>query len=727
MANFGTSLNPESLKYQYKGEWSPHQSYVKHDLVRWMGRTWFCKSANEMRVKGLAHRPDNDSSMWGKNGAHHVIRGGFSPHFKYFVGDVVKYAGDWYHCEEDNEGQNPVYENGGLTNKWTRMASSPKTKDASLYIPHFGGWSPLGWTKYNGQTHAESGNASGEEQSSGVILMNHRQELMRYGIVEDGDWSGMGDAMVSGRFANRKACISNSQLIEYLHRGKASITGGVPKPVQWESGMGDIKILYDNGELYSLSINNQRQGGFGDFTESRKLLQRVGVRDDNTKWTNSVSGTLLNEFVIKFCGGTNPRDTAGGTCAALTLSGEVWTWGENNIGQLGQGSNNIDNGLPKQIPQKLFGNKLIKDIYCSKDTNQSSEGHMFFAIDEDGMLWCWGSNALRTFGGGENGDMRAPLRIGDFAKHGGIKEVITGQTYHSVWVHCVDGAMYLVGGRVDYTYMQPDAEVGIDTWMGGGPKLLTDFVYGMHKRINGDHAGLDRLGSLDALENIDKAWVHGRRVQGMTMKTKEGDIFQWGYLQPSSGMVRTSETGLDDGSRIFHFTSNLPVAPVPLHTTGTAQARDIVHMSWASDSDSAYSGGKAQGYLSHDGHVQWIGDDQRHVGLGAGDASTNELGQTGNWRATELPMNQDSAGYGVSRRGGRTAMFGAATIRGLTSELSYSSDVTTYQSQLCIDQEGVATVIGHNHRVIEGMADMHQSLGTAVENLDAESYALRLS
>jgi alpha-tubulin suppressor-like RCC1 family protein len=100
--------------------------------------------------------------------------------------------------------------------------------------------------------------------------------------------------------------------------------------------------------------------------------------------------------VTTFAGGTNWKQVAGGTShtAAIKTDGTLWTWGRNNVGQLGD--NTTTNRL---TPVTTFaGGTNWKQV--SGGSNHTA------AIKTDGTLWNWGFN-----GSGQLGDNTTTQRI----------------------------------------------------------------------------------------------------------------------------------------------------------------------------------------------------------------------------------------------------------------------------------------------------------------------------
>jgi len=98
---------------------------------------------------------------------------------------------------------------------------------------------------------------------------------------------------------------------------------------------------------------------------------------------------------------TNMSKVAIGNIHALALStqGELWTWGLNNEGQLGDGT--MDNRI---YPVQIMPNLRFEQIVAGSNSS--------FAIDTGGTLWSWGSNFNGILGIGVTGGTRTePVQV----------------------------------------------------------------------------------------------------------------------------------------------------------------------------------------------------------------------------------------------------------------------------------------------------------------------------
>jgi len=731
--SFGKTLNPASLKYTYQGEWNPNKIYRKNDIVRYMGRSWYSAVENAQGYMGYSTRPDKDREMWKPHGGHQVIRGGWSPHFQYHEGDVVSYQGDWFICEvaDPKVGSHPIYKNGALTNEWTRMTAVPR-KDTSLYVPHFSNWAPMGWNKYGHPNKAGTTGGQTSFSHAGATLLNHAGDLQAFGRAAQNDYIGF---QGGGNYFNRKLNIATPTLWEYLYRSKNGIYNNHPNIVQWNVGFDGLTVLYDNGEIFVASNNDQQQGGFGSHTEgSRHYLQRIGVRDDNTPWTNGISGTILDEFIVKFAGGQHMR-TGSGTTAALDSDGNVWTWGENNYGGLGDGSHTstgTDNGIPTKIPASRFGGAAIVDIFSQIESGINDGTTIFYAIDENGMLWGWGgSNERQGVGWGDNVKFGMPNAISDFGQYGGIREVITGDAAQSgTWIITNDNTLMFSG----YTHnTMHDQEIDMSYQRSGETfKPFTNVLHHMHKTRAGRNSSTTDTG-YDVFEDCETVWdINGGYRSGFVIKSKTDGLIhavQGGYFGNVPGAIRALGEGQDgpwSSSLIQHFGSSRPNFPMRIDTLSNQIGilQDVVHIASGGNNDNTDYNLQGLAVLMSDGSCATNSSDNRIHGNGNGDVDANEIGHSPNYRPGEVETHTDTASHTMQVRGGQGSQNNIA-VMGMRYDADYNKDRTDYWGMLRLESDGSAWATGHIHRIIEE-ADIYQfpfgSTTVTAENEDASLF-----
>ena len=115
--------------------------------------------------------------------------------------------------------------------------------------------------------------------------------------------------------------------------------------------------------------------------------------------------------------------------AAIKRDGSLWTWGENSHGELGDGTTNDNaNYEPKMIMNNVAA--------VSLGTGYSA------AIDCDGALWMWGDNSKGQFGNGTTESSTTPIKVMD-----GVSAVSLGGSHTGVIM--TDGSLLTWGWNLD--------------------------------------------------------------------------------------------------------------------------------------------------------------------------------------------------------------------------------------------------------------------------------------
>lgn len=133
--------------------------------------------------------------------------------------------------------------------------------------------------------------------------------------------------------------------------------------------------LKSDGTVWAWGRNDHGQLGDGTTKDYRSDPAQVGV----------LSGVIAIAVGEQYS-------------VALKTDGTVWTWGHNDYGQLGDGTN-TDRNIPVQV------NGLSGVIAVA-----AGERHTV-ALKSDGMVWTWGYNTYGQLGDGTNTERNTPVQV----------------------------------------------------------------------------------------------------------------------------------------------------------------------------------------------------------------------------------------------------------------------------------------------------------------------------
>lgn len=152
--------------------------------------------------------------------------------------------------------------------------------------------------------------------------------------------------------------------------------GTVPLVPRVDAGSYHTCQVRADGTAWCWGWNIYGQLGNGTSTDSDTQVQ-VGV---DTDWAGVAAGQYHS------CG--------------LKVDGTLWCWGDNSGSQLGQGT---DSGLSR-TPLQVGGN----DDW----TQVTATGRYTCGLRADGTAWCWGENTLGQLGDGTTDERSVPTQVG---------------------------------------------------------------------------------------------------------------------------------------------------------------------------------------------------------------------------------------------------------------------------------------------------------------------------
>jgi len=165
----------------------------------------------------------------------------------------------------------------------------------------------------------------------------------------------------------------------------------IPMPSPWAPasvvqvsgrGAGGALLLTSDGSVWSWGHNGGGQNGNGTAADTQPI-------------PGPVTATWGARQVVQIVGRVN-------AAAALADDGTVWAWGAGANGGLGVGDTANRTTATQVIP--AWGPRRIVQI-----AGQGATG--FFALDEGGTVWAWGSGAAGRLGNGTTAASHAPVPV----------------------------------------------------------------------------------------------------------------------------------------------------------------------------------------------------------------------------------------------------------------------------------------------------------------------------
>ena len=251
--------------------------------------------------------------------------------------------------------------------------------------------------------------------------------------------------------------------------------GEVPKAIQLISGYESGMALFNNGEVYHWGYGGHGQSGDAS-TSTRSYPARCGGTYQevylaaNTS-THTFKDTRIKRIYLTNWGGDNNTSTH--SCYALDTDGELWAWGYNGYGQLGQ-NNTTDLSRPTKINKSTYfnGNKIVAFW-------TAGAGYAFcFALDTAGKLYSWGYNGYGVLGHNNTTNLSVPTEItgvtfdNGSANAGKIKKLLVDsqQSYQRCAILTEKGKIYWTGrNEYGWAMMGNTTDVSTFTIMSSGP------------------------------------------------------------------------------------------------------------------------------------------------------------------------------------------------------------------------------------------------------------------
>lgn len=202
-----------------------------------------------------------------------------------------------------------------------------------------------------------------------------------------------------------------------LGNGNTGTNGTVPAAISTSGQLiGKTILSISAGQFQTCAVASDNQAYcWGDNAEGQLGNGNTGT-DSNVPVVVSTAGVLSGKTILQISVG------AAGACA-IASDNQVYCWGSNSYGQLGNGNTGTDSNVAVTVAvEGLLTGKTIKQI--------SAGGNHTCAIASDNQAYCWGDNSNGRLGNGNTGtDSNVPVAVSTSGVLSGktVLSIVTGQ------------------------------------------------------------------------------------------------------------------------------------------------------------------------------------------------------------------------------------------------------------------------------------------------------------
>jgi len=206
---------------------------------------------------------------------------------------------------------------------------------------------------------------------------------------------------------------------------------------------------------------------------------QYGVRGDGTTGeniTNPIQVPIPNRLTTPSRIGKHAVAVGISSYAAIDTEGQVWTWGANWNGRLGDGT------TTSRYSPALVKKSANAGDYLTGIVSIAAGGGTMAAIDADGMVWTWGSGASGALGNGSTQDSAYPVKVVRAGNNnaltpvGGVIQVACGSS--GFCIALIRHGEVLGWGSNEFSQLgiAPGGAVSIATPIMVGPGLPVDAI-----------------------------------------------------------------------------------------------------------------------------------------------------------------------------------------------------------------------------------------------------------
>lgn len=311
------------------------------------------------------------------------FKNAWSSAVSYYANDIVEYQGATYLALADSINKQPT--TPGNAHFWLLMITGDRRSEHNS-VAHFMNKGPLDWPYPNGHNGYPNSDGSLKWISrSGRVYHHGPGVTYSHGLGTGNSQQTLG--------APAEVCFNHFEWWNSRDNGgpgrMVTPDGMPPKCIQIEHGYGYAYALFNNGEVWAWGEGTVGSLGSGDFSTYGLPRRVIGLQETR---------------IVKISTGYGGRNTARHVLA-LDEYGYVWSWGKNDTGQLGHGHTQ-DLNQAQRIPRSYFGGERIIDIIAMGHTGAHS-----YARTSSDNIYAWGTNTVGQLGDNTTTNRWRPVKM----------------------------------------------------------------------------------------------------------------------------------------------------------------------------------------------------------------------------------------------------------------------------------------------------------------------------
>ncbi|HBC2031549.1 TPA: FIVAR domain-containing protein, partial [Clostridium perfringens] len=233
-------------------------------------------------------------------------------------------------------------------------------------------------------------NGKGAIPTNAKIISNNSGQDLSSAIDNNGNLYTWGN----NRYGQLGDGSTTQRNIPVKINGKGAISASA-KIISSSLGMSHASAVDSNGNLYTWGANHTGQLGDGSTTQRNTPVKINGKGD-------IPANAKIIQAVMSGQSSTGGKEIA--SSSAIDSNGNLYTWGDNRYGQLGDGST-----TERHTPVRINGKGDIPAN--AKIVAIDSGDESFIALDSKGNIYTWGNNSIGQLGDGSTTDRHTPVKI----------------------------------------------------------------------------------------------------------------------------------------------------------------------------------------------------------------------------------------------------------------------------------------------------------------------------